>query len=503
MKIDVYHGDFAKKTTDVCILTHWEGLKRFQGTTAIADKDLQGAISEMAERKGFSAKLGETMLMTTPTRKAREVLLLGVGEKKVLDLDRLRLLGAHAVKAAETAKAKSVLFPLDLQSDVKLSLRDIVQALVEGMRLATYHFHTYHGTQSKNESGASCVQSVVFTAQREKDAKLIEAAIASATVLTDAVHLVRDLVNTPSADMTPQILASAAESLAERGSGITCKTLSAAQMERLGMHAALAVARGSVHPPVGIHLTYTPQGKSKKTVAIVGKAVTFDSGGLSIKPAKGMETMKIDMAGAATVIGLFHALRTLRPNVTVHGIFLAVENMVSGSAYRPGDVVKAMDGTTIEILNTDAEGRVTLADALCYAVKQSPDMIVDLATLTGACIVALGDEMTALLSNDDRLAKRLLSAAEETGEPAWELPLYQPYAKLMKSKIADLRNISVSMGGGVITAALFLKPFVQNISWAHLDIAGPSYVERVTRPDIPYGGTGHGVRMLAKFLERL
>jgi leucyl aminopeptidase len=270
----------------------------------------------------------------------------------------------------------------------------------------------------------------------------------------------------------------------------------------MGMHAALAVARGSVNPPVGVHLVYRPK-QSKKIVAVVGKAVTFDSGGLSLKPAKGMETMKIDMAGAASVVGLFKALADLKPNVTAHGIFLAVENMPSGSAYRPGDVVTAMDGTTIEILNTDAEGRVTLADALSYAVKQKPDMIIDLATLTGTCVSALGEDMAGLLTNNSRLGQKILLSAQETGESLWELPLFEPYADQIKSKIADIKNIGSGSGAGTITAAFFLRTFVGDIQWAHIDIAGPSYAEKESRPDVPHGGTGYGVRMLANFLQKI
>jgi leucyl aminopeptidase len=216
-----------------------------------------------------------------------------------------------------------------------------------------------------------------------------------------------------------------------------------------------------------------------------------------------METMKIDMAGAASVVGLFKALASLKPNVTVHGIFLAVENMPSGSAYRPGDVVAAMDGTTIEILNTDAEGRVTLADALCYARKQKPDVIVDLATLTGACVTALGEDIAGLLTPNDGLAQKLLDAAKETGEPLWRLPLHEPYAKLISSKIADIKNVGGGHGGGAITAALFLKTFADGVPWAHIDIAGPSYTEKEIQPDQSVGATGYGVRLLMRFLQSI
>ncbi len=505
MKIDVFCGDFLLKKSDFCVLTHREDRKRFQGSLAAADKAMEGAIEETAERKGFKGSFGTCIALTQTSFQSKECLVLGLGNKKELTLDRIRQLGAKAVQTAEGAKAKRVVFPIaDLQdATASVTTREMVHALAEGVLLAAYRFHAYHGTQTKKSNGKLSLKTVTLVVEKERDVKFAEEAIQAAEAIAAAVHLTRDLVNTTSADMTPSDLAKAAEAVASESPDISCKTLSKAQMEKLKMNAALAVARGSVHEPVGVHMTYTPPGKSKKTVAIVGKGVTFDSGGLSLKPAKGMESMKCDMAGAATVIGLFKALQVIRPNVTVHGIFLAVENMPGAAAYRPGDVVTAMDGTTIEVLNTDAEGRLTLADALSYATKQDPDMIVDLATLTGACIVALGDEVAALLSSDSRLAKRLLDAAEETGEPLWELPLRDTYAPLMKSKIADLKNISGTGGAGTITAALFLKPFVGDVAWAHLDIAGPSYMERVTRADIPYGGTGYGVRLLSRFLDKL
>jgi leucyl aminopeptidase len=251
-----------------------------------------------------------------------------------------------------------------------------------------------------------------------------------------------------------------------------------------------------------VHLIYKPRG-AKKKVCIVGKAVTFDSGGLSIKPADGMMTMKIDMAGAAAVLGLFKAIGETKPNVEVHGIFLAVENMPGGNAYRPGDVVQVMDGTTIEVLNTDAEGRLTLADALSYASTLQPDIIIDLATLTGACVVALGEEIAGLMTTDKKMSERLFTASRESGEPLWELPLYEPYMEHVKSKIADLKNIGSRGQAGAISAGMFLRPFVGKIPWAHLDIAGPSYTERETRPDQPYGASGYGVRLLMRFLQKL
>jgi leucyl aminopeptidase len=272
--------------------------------------------------------------------------------------------------------------------------------------------------------------------------------------------------------------------------------------------AFLAVARGSIQEPYVIHLKYVPKKKPKKKIVLIGKGITFDSGGLSLKPANSMENMKIDMAGAATVLGLFSILPAIRPDVEVHGVILACENMPSGDAYRPGDIIESMSGKTIEVLNTDAEGRITLADALTYASGMKPDAIVDLATLTGACVVALGDTHAGLFGNSETLNQRIMRAAEESGEGMVEFPLPEEYRQTVQSRVADMRNTSFMRMGGAITAALFLQEFVgkspvtkKAIDWAHIDIAGPVYAEMPLIPYWQFGATGYGVRMLAKLVE--
>jgi leucyl aminopeptidase len=277
------------------------------------------------------------------------------------------------------------------------------------------------------------------------------------------------------------------------------KVLDRAECEKLGMGAFLGVAAGSEQPPKFIHLTYAPPGRRRRRVAMIGKGITFDSGGLDLKTAESMLRMKDDMSGAAAVLAIMRALPTLKPAVEVHGLIAATENMPSGSALRPGDVLKAMNGTTIEVGNTDAEGRLTLADALCYAnARIKPDEIVDLATLTGACVVALGPLCAGLLASDQPLADRLLAAAEQAGERVWQLPLIEEYRENLKSDVADLNNVG-PRGGGAITAALFLKEFAGATPWAHLDIAGPAFSEK-DLPLAPKGGTGVAVRMLLTYL---
>ncbi len=500
MQIDILTKAPGNIPADLAVAFVFQGGRQLTGDAAAIDDALGGSLSRLAAEDGFEAKAGHSLVAPTfGGLKARKVALVGLGQRKAFRVDAMRRVGGALVKLASAAKAETLVCGLP-EGLTPREAKHMAQALCEGLSLSGYRFHAYHGTQRKKDAPHKELAAVSICVQGAAMAASAKEGLLAARILSEATNYARDLVNMPPSDMTPQRMAEEALKLA--GPRVTVELLDKEKMEELGMGAALAVARGSMHPPMGAHLAYKPRG-AKKRVAIVGKAVTFDSGGLSLKPADKMMTMKLDMAGAAAVLGLFKALAELKVPIEVHGVFLAVENMPGGSAYRPGDVVTAMDGTTIEVLNTDAEGRVTLADALTYARGFSPDLLIDLATLTGACIVALGEDVAGLLSNDRRLAARLIAASEETGEPLWELPLYEPYAEMVRSKIADLKNIGGGAGGGTITAAFFLKPFVGDVPWAHLDIAGPSFVERETRADQPYGASGYGVRLLARFLQKL
>jgi leucyl aminopeptidase len=415
-----------------------------------------------------------------------------------LTIDAARLLGAGLSRAAREHHLTRIGLILPPSLSLKKALE--AEAFFEGFFLGAYQFHTYKTPMADPAARMEVAFEICGVPSRERTlwSRLIDRAQALAT----AISLARDLVNTPSADMHPARLVEVAQEIAARSPNCTCTHLAKERMQELGMEPTLAVGRGSMHEPQGVHLIYRPKGRAKKRIALIGKAVTFDSGGLSIKTADGMMTMKIDMAGAATVLGLFELLASLKLPLEVHGIFLAVENMPSGNAYRPGDVVRAMNGKTIEVLNTDAEGRLTLADALSYAVQTKPDVMIDVATLTGAAIIALGEEITALFASDARLEKALLKASADADESVCSLPLHAPYQENIKSKVADLKN-HAGRAGGAITAALFLSHFTAGIPWAHLDIAGPSFAEREHRVDTPYGGTGVGVRLLARYLQAL
>lgn len=372
-------------------------------------------------------------------------------------------------------------------------------AMFEGIELAYYRF-VHHKRSLLKEQQIRGLRELTFYVP-EKTQNDVQSALGRARHVLESVVVTRELVNQPASHMAPRVLVKHARAIARKESRISVKILNRANARKEGFAGFLAVAQGSDEEPYVIHLTYRPSGKARKKIVLVGKGITFDSGGLSLKPAQAMESMKIDMAGAATVLGIFSALARLTIPVEVHGVIASCENMPSGKAYRPGDVIVSRNGKTIEVLNTDAEGRITLADALSYAVDLKPDAIIDLATLTGACIVALGDTYAGLWSTSEVLQHSLLDAAREEGEGLVPFPLPEEYLQTIESKVADLRNIATVYGGGAITAALFLREFVNDIPWAHLDIAGPSFAERMLLPYYQYGGTGFGVRTLLRFLN--
>ncbi len=450
--------------------------------TFVTAKTVQ--INDMLQRQEFTGEPGKIGMPSTDT------VLLGCTDEPTSEM--LREAVGNALQAAMRVGARSVAFNVPEGIDV----HDAGNAMTEAVLHASYRYAAYKKASERD------VKEVVFVVDA-KDAVSFTKGVDRAKSVMTGVTLARDLVNAPPGDMHPEQLAQTARAIAKASKGcITAKILSQKDCEKLGMGAYLAVAKGSAFPPKFIHLTYTPAKASNKSVALVGKGITFDSGGLSLKPADAMMTMKCDMGGAAAVLGCFATMTAVAPKVTVHGIIAAAENMPSGTAYRPGDILRAANGKTIEVLNTDAEGRLTLADALDYAVKLDPDVIVDLATLTGACVVALGEEIAGVMSNDDETSIALLAAAERAGEKLWEMPLEPRYRSLVESDVADLRNIATSRYGGTLTAGLFLQEFVNDVPWAHMDIAGPAFAERPMASYIGKGGTGYGVRTLVEFVEK-
>ncbi|UFP93690.1 leucyl aminopeptidase [Gloeobacter morelensis] len=430
----------------------------------------------------------------------RKVVLVGLGEQAKYKPESLRQCigeGARALKAIKATTAGVWVPPLGEGGE-----EATVEALVEAIRLALHEDRRFRSKKSdseengnSNNGGESKLTQVSLLVAGEGD---YAEAVRRGNILAEGTIFARELVSAPANYVTAVTLAEQATAIAE-ANGLECEILEKEDCERLGMGAYLGVAQGTDLPPKFIHLTYKPaHGAPRKRVAIIGKGITFDSGGLSIKPAKGMELMKVDMGGAAAALGAAKVLGQLKPDIEVHFIVAATENMVSGHAIHPGDILTASNGKTIEVDNTDAEGRLTLADALVFSEKLGVDAIVDLATLTGACVVALGNDIAGLLTENEELARQIRAAGEASGEKFWQLPMEESYFEGMKSVVADMRNTG-SREGGTITAALFLKQFVEKTPWVHLDIAGPVWTEK-QKGYTNRGGTGFGVRTLVRFV---
>lgn len=452
---------------------------------------LKGALREKLEHIGFKAEAAETSLFTFPGESRwSAILLVGwAGDLESRTFERCakyRKLGALIVDAAKKHNLKKVAL---LAGMLELENSEALNALLEGLSLGGYEFTKYKSKVDRKFLGIS-----EFALM--SNGKISTRTVSLTTRVCEATMLARDLVNTPPRDCTPRVLVQVARDVAKKGK-LEFKLYEKEALRKMGANALLAVAQGSSEPPFLIRMAYAPK-KPTKTIAVVGKGVTFDSGGLSIKTGSGMETMKMDMAGAAAVIGVMQVISAIRPEVEVRGYIPTVENMISGAATRPGDVVKALNGKTIEILNTDAEGRLILADALSLAVREKPDVIIDLATLTGACVVALGSDYAGLFTSDDDLAEDLTEAGDLSGERLWRMPLAAEYKELIKSSVADIRNIG-GQWGGAITAALFLQEFVAKTPWAHIDLAGPAFSDS-DKGHVRKGGVGFGVRTVVRYI---
>lgn len=459
------------------------------GVLADLNTQFSGLVEELIEEAEFKAQPGTTAVIRVGSNgPVRKLALLGLGDSENLTPDGLRRAGAAAARLAKREKCKTLGIQLPVWHDnADLS----AQAIAEGATLALYEDTRF---KSEGSEGSFQVERIDLLGLGEQGA-----ALQRARQICDGVILARELVAAPPNVVTPAKLAETAEDIA-RDHGIEVEILEQEECDRLGMGAYLGVAQASDLPPKFIHLTYRPEGTPRRKVAIVGKGLTFDSGGLNIKAGAGsmIEMMKFDMGGAAATLGAAKAIAQIKPDVEVHFISAAAENMISGRAMRPGDILTASNGKTIEVNNTDAEGRLTLADALVFAENLGVDAIVDLATLTGACIVALGDDIAGLWSPQATLSQELTQAAEIAGEKVWQMPLEEKYFDGMKSLVADMKNTGPRMGGS-ITAALFLKQFVKDTPWAHIDIAGPVWSDKENGYNSP-GATGYGVRTLVQWV---
>lgn len=452
---------------------------------AEVDSALNGAIRGLVERKEFSGRSYEVAPLLVPMGRARQVLVVGQGRREKFDAGAAFRVSAAAARHLAAKPRASVAFFLDDAWPSESTEAGVCGAIVgcQGQDL-------YRAEKNRHPFGTLSWYGGS------------EPAIASGRILGESVNLTRRLVNEPADEIYPETFAARAAEVAKQN-GLKAEIWDQKRLEAERCGALVAVAKGSSRPPRLVILRYSGAAKSAPALAIVGKGVTFDSGGINLKPSKGgmLEAMKMDMAGSAAVIATMSALKRLGVKHKVTAYVAATENLLGGSAYKPGDVVKTYNGKTAEVGNTDAEGRLTLADALSYAVdKEKPDEIIDLATLTGAAVVALGNDIAALFANNDKLAERFEQASQVSGEKVWRLPLEPAYNDLIKSSIADLHNTGSGSGAGSITAALFLQNFVGKTPWIHLDIAGPAWAEK-EKGYLKTGGTGYGVRTLLHYLQ--
>ncbi len=449
------------------------------------DKALDGALTKLLQAKGFAGKEGESYLLPTFCKiKPRYVLILGAGTKKSFSLESLRKNAGRIVTVANEYKAKSAAGVIETKTVGGSAAPERVRAFAEGIEIASYNFDQY---KSKKEKLPTLTTIHLVSGGNTKP---LQAAVEQASAVAAGVNFARLLTDLPPNVLNPTTFG---KRIAEncKGKGITCKILGLKEIKAEKMGGILAVSQGSLEPPAFIHLHYKPTKKSKTKIALVGKGITFDSGGLNIK-VREMEAMKCDMAGAASVAGTFLAMARLQPDVEVHGFIASSENLPSGTAFRPSDIITMRSGKTVEILNTDAEGRLVLADALDYSLQFKPDFIIDAATLTGGVLYALGELYTGVLGNDNAWVQKVIKAGKKAGENAWQLPLIQEYKKGLTKSPADLANIGVSKAGS-ITASLFLEEFVGGTKWAHMDIAGTATLSE----PIAYcskGATGNPVR---------
>lgn len=453
------------------------------------DQALGGLLSATIQREVLTGKIGSSRLIPVQGIRPKAVLLLGLGSSKTVTSQDLRIFGARLGQAAECARAKTVATVLSRETVNGCPPATRLRAALEGVGLGTYQF-----TQYKTKVETPSLKKIEVIAAG--NAAALDKAIHTATVLAEATCLARDWVNTPACDLTPYALVDAARDLARRNK-LKIQVLTGAALEKENMRLLLAVGQGSIHPPAFIHMQYRPAKKSRRRIALVGKGITFDTGGLDLKPSPSMLTMKDDMGGAAAVIAAMQAIAQLKPDVTVDAYVATAENSIGSRAQRPSDVVKSRNGKTVEIGNTDAEGRLVLADALDYALEQKPDVMVDVATLTGGIVVALGEQCAGIFSNREAWAEKMLAAADRAGELMWQMPLLKVYEDSLKSAVADLSSTSKSKASSV-TAALFLKEFVKDAPWIHLDIAGPAWSGE-NRALTPIGGTGAATRTLVEF----
>ncbi len=492
MQVVTVRGSVTEALCDVLIVNLFEGVKRPGGATGAVDQALGGAISALIEREGFEGKLGETLDLTTGGAiGASRVIIVGLGKADAFDADAIRKASAVAARRARNLSARRVASIIHGAGIGGIDPALASRATTLGTLLGLYKF-----TRLKTDKPTREVEEFAIIEKDESKLAAIEAGMRIGKTVADAVSFARDLTNEPANVVTPGYLAETARTIAGEF-GMECRVFEREEIAELGMGLLTAVARASAEPPKFIRLEYKSPNATRR-IAVIGKGVTFDSGGLNLKPGDSMAAMKDDMGGAAAVLAAMRAVGELKPEVNVLALVPATENMIGGNATHVGDVIRALSGKTVEIDNTDAEGRLILSDAATYAESEGVDEIIDVATLTGACVVALGRGMAGVLGSDQGIVERLIKAGAKDGEKLWQLPLHTDYLDNLKSETADMKNAG-SREGGAIIGALFIKNHIKGTPWAHIDVAGPVTLDRESALSTK-GSTGFGTATLVNYL---
>ncbi len=498
MEIGIIAGDITRQKSGAIIIGFFEGMKHLDGDIATIDKALKGVVTRLVDRGEVKGKLGEVnVIHSLGGLDADRVVIMGLGKQEEIALDKIRGAIGGTCRRLKKQRVDDIATVAHGVGVNGITLEDSAQAITEGALLGLYSFRK-HITGKKDEQFK--IKKLTVVGGSEADIPLLEKGSSRGVILAEAASLARDMVNEPANYMNPGDMAEKAAEVA-KDCNLELAVLDKKEMQKLDMGALLGVTQGSCQPPKFIILHYKGKNSDEIDLAMVGKGVTFDSGGISIKPSGKMDEMKTDMAGGAAVIAAMAAIARLKAKINVTAIVPAVENLLGGSALKPGDILTAMNGKTIEIISTDAEGRLILADALGYANKLKVKRIVDVATLTGACHVALGSVCTGVFGNNQELVDKIIAAGDETGEHMWQMPMYDEYKEQNKSDIADIKNAAKG-GAGAITAAQFLAEFAGETPWAHLDIASTSFGDKEHKYYIK-GATGVPVRTLVSLVMAL
>lgn len=493
MNIRVEKGKAEKFPCELLLLFSFEFPEELEGPIQNVDLEWKGFISTLMKQGEFKGELFECRLYYSHgALPAKRVLLMGLGKRGEFDLEKWRGAASKGGQFIRNSGVKQFTFPI--KKFDSLSEEELAESFVTGLLLGIYQFNEFKTLEREKIKE---IGELIFLGENDEEMTRIRNGLKTGQIISESVIFARDLVNGPSNQVTPTFLAEKAQKIAKDQS-MQLQVLEVDQAEAMGMGAFVAVAKGSQEPGKFIVLEYN-KGKGLDTIVLVGKGITFDSGGISIKPSENMDRMKDDMSGAAAVLATMEASSKLQLPLHLVGIMPATENLPSGKAYKPGDILKTLSGQTVEVISTDAEGRLILSDALTYSLRYQPKAIVDLATLTGACVIALGDYAIGLFGNDESLLKRIEKASVKTGEKVWRMPLWEEYFEYLKSDVADFRNVGTRAAGAII-GGIFLSKFVEKTPWVHLDIAGPASIEK-ERPYIPRGGTGVGARLLLQLLR--